>query len=120
MSDVHTCSCGARWPWEDVPSIGEMSDGEGGTLDLKNCPVCGSTRSASHAPEPSESTDPTAMAEALEDAAELYEQAAAVYRESAERLRLHGDAERERRLLGVLAELGVKMREVRVREDRAS
>lgn len=38
------CSC-RRWlAWDELPSLGLQDDGEGGQLELKNCPDCRSTR----------------------------------------------------------------------------
>lgn len=38
------CSC-RRWlAWDDLPSRGLQDDGDGGQLELKNCPHCRSTR----------------------------------------------------------------------------
>lgn len=40
------CSCGTcytRSEWQRLPWVGLMGDGNGGQLELRNCP-CGSTR----------------------------------------------------------------------------
>lgn len=46
MSDVlKTCPCGRTFTfdqWRELPGCGRMDDGDGGALDLRNCP-CGST-----------------------------------------------------------------------------
>jgi hypothetical protein len=42
---VKRCACGREYnaeEWRDLPLVGTMDDGEGGTLVLKNC-SCGST-----------------------------------------------------------------------------
>jgi hypothetical protein len=41
---VCVCACGARFGWLDSPSLGLQDDGDGGLLDLRDCPACGSTR----------------------------------------------------------------------------
>jgi hypothetical protein len=43
---VAECACGQAFTsgeWSALPRVGEMEDGEGGVLELRNCP-CGSTR----------------------------------------------------------------------------
>lgn len=37
-------NCPHTFDWLDTPSLGLQPDGEGGLLDLRNCPGCGSTR----------------------------------------------------------------------------
>lgn len=41
---TRTCPCGHTYDWHSAPIIGYMPDGEGGALELRNCPGCGSTR----------------------------------------------------------------------------
>ena len=42
---MKTCGCGNRFDaeqWRQLRLVGRQDDGEGGTLELRNCP-CGST-----------------------------------------------------------------------------
>lgn len=41
---TRTCPCGHAYDWHAAPIIGYMLDGEGGALELRNCPHCHSTR----------------------------------------------------------------------------
>lgn len=51
MSTIKTCGCGRAFTftaWRDLDGVGRMPDGDGGELDMRNCPApCHSTLAVS-------------------------------------------------------------------------
>jgi len=77
---IRTCPCGHTYNWHAAPIIGYMLDGEGGALELRNCPHCHSTRAE-------QVTDPRAAAQWLRGRADALGGEADVYDSLADDLR---------------------------------